>query len=99
MPHIDWFVEKMKSEFHMEVPRDEVSYEAYEFYHDEIDNLLVPAAHLEKLPNPMLLEALMYVDKEGYEWIAGVVIDEETRKMLYEVWIKDGEQIACKLYV
>ncbi|QHC05474.1 hypothetical protein GRQ40_17150 [Anoxybacillus sp. PDR2] len=99
MSHIDWFVEKMKSEFNMEVPHDEVGYEAYEFYHDEIDELLVPAEHLEKLPNPLLLEALMYVDAEGYEWIAGVVVNEETRKKLYEVWIKDGKQISYKIYV
>ncbi|MEK4167493.1 hypothetical protein NST18_13690 [Anoxybacillus sp. FSL W8-0104] len=61
--------------------------------------MLVPAEHLEKLPNPLLLEALMYVDAEGYEWIAGVVVNEETRKKLYEVWIKNGEPIAYEIYV
>ncbi|SFA60306.1 hypothetical protein SAMN05216169_11101, partial [Anoxybacillus pushchinoensis] len=38
--------------------------EAYEFYHDEIDELLIPAKYVKKLPNPLLLEALMYV-----EWV------------------------------
>lgn len=61
--------------------------------------MLVPAEHLEKLPNPLLLEALMYVDAEGYEWIAEVVVNEETRKKLYEVWIKNGEPIAYEIYV
>jgi hypothetical protein len=60
MSYIDWFVEKMKSELHIQVSHDEVSYEAYEFYHDEIDDLLIPAA-----PNPLFLEAIMYVDGEG----------------------------------
>ncbi|WP_192954130.1 hypothetical protein [Anoxybacillus flavithermus] len=61
--------------------------------------MLVPAEHLEKLPNPLLLEALMYVDAEGYEWIAEVVVNEETRKKLYEVWIKDGKKLSCNIYV
>lgn len=34
-----------------------------------------------------------------YEWIAGYVLDMKTRKKLYEVWIKNGEQIAYRFYV
>ncbi|MDE8565255.1 hypothetical protein PNH38_15460 [Anoxybacillus rupiensis] len=96
---LEWFIEKMKSEFGVEVKNEEVGYEAYEFYHDEIDELLIPVEHIEKLPNPLLLEAFMYVDKEGYEWIVGVVVDEETRDMLYEVWLKDGKRMSAHLYV
>ena len=99
MLHMDWFVRTMERTFNVAVNIDEVGYEAYEFYHDEIDELLVPAEHLEKLPNPLLLEALMYVDAEGYEWIAGVVVNEEMRKKLYEVWIKDGKKLSCNIYV
>lgn len=99
MLHMDWFVRTMKRTFNVAVNIDEVGYEAYEFYHEELDNYLVPAEHLEKLPNPLLLEALMYVDAEGYEWIAEVVVNEETRKKLYEVWIKDGKKLSCNIYV
>lgn len=96
--HLDWFVETMKKTFKIVVKRDDVGYEAYEFYHEEIDELLIPAEHLEKLPDPLLIETLLYVDEEGYEWIAGYVLDEETRNKLYEVWIKNGEQIAYQFY-
>ncbi|WP_163151614.1 hypothetical protein [Anoxybacillus sp. MB8] len=99
MLHMDWFVRTMKRTFNVAVNIDEVGYEAYEFYHEELDNNLVPEEQLEKLPNPMLFEALMYVDPKGHEWIAGLVVSEETRERLYEVWIKDGKRIRAHLYV
>lgn len=99
MMYIDWFVGTMKKTFGIEVKREDVGYEAYDFYHEEIDDLLIPAVHLEKLPDPLLIETLSYVDDEGYEWISGYVLDMEMRKKLYEVWIKNGEQLAYKMYV
>ena len=99
MMYLDCFVGTMKKTFNIYVKREDVGYEAYDFYHEELDDLLIPAKHLEKLPNSLLIEALSYVDDRGYEWIAGYVLDEKTRKKLYEVWIKNGEQIAYKLYV
>ena len=97
--YLDWFVGTMKKTFDIEVKRDEVGYEAYDFYHKEIDVLLIPAKHLEKLPDPLLIETLSYVDDKGYECIAGYVLKERTREKLYEVWIKNGEQIAYEIYV
>jgi hypothetical protein len=99
MTYFDWFVGTMKKTFNIEVKREEVGYEAYDFYHEEIDDLLIPVKHLIKLPDPLLIETLSYVDDEGYEWIAGFVLEEGTRKKLYEVWIKNGEQISYKIYV
>jgi hypothetical protein len=99
MLYADWFVETMEKVFRIIVKKENVSYESYDFFHEEIDDLLVPAEHLEKLPDPLLLETLSYVDDKGYEWIAGVVLDEESGEKLYEVWIKNGEQIAYEIYV
>ena len=48
MLHMDWFVRTMKRTFNVAVNIDEVGYEAYEFYHEELDNYLVPEEHLEK---------------------------------------------------
>nr|WP_206762408.1 hypothetical protein [Cytobacillus firmus] len=89
----------MKNSFNKIVPRDEISFEAYDFYHEELDDLLIPSEHLEKLPNPLILETLSFVDEQGYEWIAGMVEDEKSRILLYEVWIKNGERIAYETYV
>ena len=99
MMYLDGFVGTMKKTFNIEVQREEIGFEAHDFYHEEIDELLIPAEHLEKLPNPLLIEAISYVDDKGYEWIAGYVLDEETKEKLYEVWIKNGEQIAYEIYV
>lgn len=90
--YIDWFVGTMKKTFNIEVKREEIGYEAHDFYHEEIDDLLIPAEHLEKLPDPLLIET------KDYEWIAGYVLEEGTRKKLYEVWIRNGEQIAYEIY-
>ncbi len=98
MMHLDWFVGTMKKTFNIKVQRYDVGYEAYDFYHEEIDDLLISAEHLVKLPDPLLIETLSYVDDEGYEWIAGYVLEEGTGKKLYEVWIKNGEQIAYEMY-
>ncbi|WP_235888101.1 hypothetical protein [Neobacillus paridis] len=99
MLHMNWFVRTMKRIFNVAVNIDEVGYEAYEFYHEELDNYLVPEEHLEKLPNPLLFETLSYVDEKRNEWIAGFVRNEETKEKLYEVWIKNGESIAYEIYV
>jgi hypothetical protein len=99
MIYLDWFVGTMKKTFNIVVKKEDVSYEAYDFYHEDLDDLLIPAEHLEKLPNPLLFETLSYVDGNRNEWILGVVEEEGTRKKLYEVWIKNGEAIAYEIYV
>ncbi|WP_191566719.1 hypothetical protein [Metabacillus idriensis] len=98
MMYLDWFVGTMKKTFNIEVKRDDVGYDAYDFYHEELDDLLIPAEHLEKLPNPLLIETLWYVDDKGNDWVAAYVLEEKTKKKLYEVWIKNGEQIAYEMY-
>ncbi len=65
MMYLEWFVETMKKTFNIDVKTEEVGYVAYDFYQDEIDDLLIPAEHLKKLPDPLLIETLSYVD-EGY---------------------------------
>ncbi|WML29633.1 hypothetical protein RCG24_17180 [Neobacillus sp. OS1-32] len=99
MMNLDSFVRTMKRTFHIVVKKDEVGYEAYDFYREELDELLIPAEHLVKLPDPLLLETLSYVDDKGYEWIAGFVLGGESRKKLYEVWIRNGEAIAYEIYI
>ncbi|MGE7603968.1 hypothetical protein ACQKL5_15960 [Peribacillus sp. NPDC097675] len=54
-----------------------------------MDDLLIPNEHLSVLPNLLLFETLMYVGEERFEWVAGVVVDEATKELLYEVWIKN----------
>ncbi|WP_337019538.1 hypothetical protein [Oceanobacillus massiliensis] len=99
MMNLDWFVRSMSKMFHIAVKEKDVGYEAYEFYHEELDDLLIPAEHLAKLPDPLLFETLCYVDDKGYEWIAGFVLDKKTREIMYEVWIKNGKAIAYEVYV
>jgi hypothetical protein len=98
MMNIKWFTGTMMKIFNVDVKTDEVGYEAYDFYHEELDDLLIPAVHLVKLPDPLLLETLSYVDDKGYEWIAGFVLEDGTKRRLYEVWIRNGEQIAYEMY-
>lgn len=78
MMYVDWFVGTMQKTFNIEVNREDASFEAYDFFHDELDDLLIPAKHLIKLPNPLLLETLMYVDDKGNEWVAAFATEEGT---------------------
>lgn len=59
---MDWFIKRMKKTFNVSVPDEEVGYESYDFDHEDLDELLIPVKHLEKLPNLLLLETLIYVD-------------------------------------
>ncbi|MED4402722.1 hypothetical protein [Metabacillus fastidiosus] len=74
-----------EKDFSIVVPRGEVSYEEYDFSHEELDGLLISAEHLKKLLNLLVLEILSYVNEQGYEGIAGMVEEEVTRRLLYEV--------------
>lgn len=78
---------------------NEVGYESFEFYHDELDHYLVPKEHLKKLPNPLLLETYTFVDENRNEWLVGYVRSEETRELMYEVWVKNGDPIAYEIHV
>lgn len=78
-----WFVGRMRSTFHISVAKENVSYEAYGFSHEEIDDSFISVEHLKHLPNPLLLQSYMYIDPRENEWISGIVIDEETRNLLY----------------
>lgn len=49
MVYVNWFIRKMKKFFNTVVSQDGVCYEAYDFYHEDLDDLLIPAKHLESL--------------------------------------------------
>lgn len=93
-----WFIDRMNKTFHVSVPQNNVSYESYLFYHDDIDDSLIPVEHFNKLPDPLLLQCYQYTDQWGNEWVAGIVIEEITRELLYEIWLKNGKAIAYEMY-
>lgn len=94
-----WFIERMKRLFNTFVSKDKVTYEAHIFAHKDIDDSIVPVEHLNQLPNPLLLQSYLYVDRKEKEWIAGIVIEENTGKLLYEIWLKNGKATVYELYV
>ncbi|PUF87839.1 MULTISPECIES: hypothetical protein [unclassified Geobacillus] len=91
---VEWFVHMMKSKFGVEVQPERIGSESTELYHDEIDEALIPPNHLEKLPDPLLFQTLIYIDEEENEWIAGIVINEFSKEWLYIVWLKNGEAVS-----
>jgi hypothetical protein len=96
--YLDWFVGTMKKTFNIVVKREDVGYEVHDFYHEEVDDLLIPAEHLEKLPNPLLIEAISYVDDKGYEWIANYNVPVTSRKFLFHKgfpWVSQGSVHFC----
>lgn len=93
-----WFINRMKETLHVSVSKNNVSYKAYLFYHDDIDDSLIPVEPLSKLPNP-LLQTYQHINFYDNDWIAGIVIEEDARELLYEIWLKDGKAIAYEMYV
>ncbi|MFF3100944.1 hypothetical protein [Viridibacillus arvi] len=98
MINVDWFAYKMKKVFRIDVEKKDVSFEAYEFEHEDIDDLIVPSEHLVKLPNPLLFKTFQYVDDKRNDWIASVVLGNDGAN-LYEVWIKNGKSIAFEMHI
>jgi|SRR5699024_5075463 len=94
-----WFIDRMKKKLYVSVSKHNVSYEAYLFYHDDIDDSLIPIEHLSQLPNPLLLQTYQHLDLYNNDWIVGIVIEEDTRELLYEIWLKNGKAIVYEMYV
>jgi hypothetical protein len=70
-----------------------ISIESTELYHDEIDERIIPTEHIKQLPNPIQFETLLYEDEYGNDWIAGIVMNQDTGKREYIVLILKGEPI------
>lgn len=94
-----WFIERMEKTFHTTVSQKKVSGETYGFNHEDIDDSIIPVEHLGLLPNPLRLQSYTYADQLGNEWIAGIVVEAATNKLLYEIWLKNGKAIAYEIYV
>lgn len=94
-----WFIERMKKTFHTIVPKKKVSCETYGFYHKDIDDSIIPVEHLRLLPDPLQLQSYIYTDELGNEWIAGIVLESTTKKLLYEIWLKNRKSLAYEIYV
>ncbi|MED1203287.1 hypothetical protein [Heyndrickxia acidicola] len=66
MQYVDWFVATIKDKFDMVVDSEEVSFEAYEFYHEELDELLIPEEHLKNF-------LTLYYSKHCCMWMMKVM--------------------------
>lgn len=93
-----WFEERFKRVFQRVIKPNSISYEATQLEHEEIDTTIIPVSHLEKLPKTMLIQTYSAKDEQDNEWLAGIVIDEKTRELLYEFWLENGKVIAYDFY-
>lgn len=94
-----WFVSRIQKIFNVSAVKEDISYEAYQFTHDDIDESIIPIEHLKELPNPFFLQSYSYVDKNDTEWIVGIVIDGTTGELLYENWLKNEKSIAYEIHI
>lgn len=95
---VRWFIDRMQKTFNILVSKDNVSYEAYVFNQEDINDSLIPVEHLHELPDPLPLQCYQHTDRCGNEWVAGMVIEEGTKKLLYEIWLKNGKAVAYEIY-
>ncbi|GAA4067330.1 hypothetical protein [Amphibacillus indicireducens] len=88
-----WFKERMFNVFGEVVPTEDVSYESVLLEREEIDEGIIAREDLNRLPNPLLTQTFMFVDKNADEWLLMIVIDEHDGKLLLETWMKNGKVI------
>lgn len=94
---MDWFRNELKRKYCIEALLEDISAEANEFDHDEIDESMIPKEDLTLLPNPFLIETLMYISTDGVEWISGIIMDTRQRP-LYVVWLKNGIRLESGFF-
>jgi hypothetical protein len=94
-----WFVERLERNFGVNAEPERISPEGYEFYHEELDEEMITAEMLRGLPDPLLLETLLYIDAEGNEWLGVIGVELETRVWLIQVVLKNGETLLTNKLV
>jgi hypothetical protein len=87
---VNLFSRRMKKTFNTSVASSEVSFKSLKDVNSNYIN--------KKLTVPITMHTLYYSDNKGNQWNVGFVVEEETRRLLYELWIKNGEPIAYELY-
>ncbi|MED4464483.1 hypothetical protein [Metabacillus fastidiosus] len=93
---INWFVKTLEKEFLVAIDGNQISFEGHELYLDEIDESLVPKEMLKGFPDSILVETMLFDDRDEIEWIGMVVEHPESRKWLLQVLLKDGEPVLRK---
>jgi hypothetical protein len=71
MKSVDWFINSLNSKFGVKAEENQVGVEAYLLCHDEIDDSLIPKEDLDKLPDPVLVEMLNFMDEEDHKSYQG----------------------------
>lgn len=92
---IEQLIDFMKEEFGIAVESDEVGEETVLLYHDELDEQIISEVVLQILPNPVLFQTYIYIEKS--EWIIGIALEAETNNPLFLVCLKDEVRVFEKL--
>ena len=84
----------MNSKYGIEIEENEVATESMILFHEEIDEELFLQEDLEKLPDPLLLLTMEYVDKNKQEWIFCIAAPEgNSDQWLHGLCIRDGKLV------
>lgn len=92
---IEQLIDFMKEEFGIAVESNEVGEETVLLYHEELDEQIISEDVLQILPNPVLFQTYIYIEKS--EWIIGIALEAETNNPLFLVCLKDEVRVFEKL--
>lgn len=92
---IEQLIDFMKEEFGVAVESNEVGEETILLNHEELDEQIISEDVLQILPNPVLFQTYIYIEKS--EWIIGIALEAETNNPLFLVCLKDEVRVFEKL--
>lgn len=96
MRELNWFMSTLEGEFNVKVHEDSISFEGNELYLEELDEALIPSPFRNDLPEPLLLETMVFDSEDGTEWLGFIAMDINTRHWFLQGILKGGELVLIK---
>lgn len=85
------FKQYMMKAHDIEIDENVIVWEAVTFYHEELDEQLVPVTELNGFPDPLTICCAEYDDENGDQWLFGIAIEDQSEKWLLGWVVKNGE--------
>lgn len=86
-----WFLTTLQNEFGVTPLPKDVLLEAVELGINEVEDFYIPRELFKQLPTTFLYEIMMYSDKSGNEYVAGIAFYPKSPEWCLQVITKNNE--------
>lgn len=85
------FQQYMMQAHSIEIDENEIVWEAVTFYHEELDDQVVPVTEMKGFSDPLTICCAEYDDENGDQWLFGFATEDQSKKWLLGWVVKNGE--------